>query len=318
MKSNLDDNLEEKNLNQKLKKMKRKSIFKTTIISILISIVVLTIGVFSNIYINIKESEKAQEIENILTKLRIPNGYISEASYDFGVLGGNANYKISKEVGPKSVVLRDYRKQYGLLPIPGSMHYYSGVWAVRDNEEIAPDFWDTGYRKMIFYHPKIKYEMYKNDLEVLDQIPEGKFIEMGISFDKEYDMNDVSIMLADVNVSWVWLDLFTDQYMDEIKYAAQNYDANAAYIPENDILGVSFHRIDVGTSRVLNSRVEDLFDLLDKSPIDEYSKIYEKYHDKEEPKMLGAIVYGTKDELMKLKDNPHIKATSIGVVEDIY
>ncbi|MDD5702783.1 MAG: anti sigma factor C-terminal domain-containing protein, partial [Dehalococcoidales bacterium] len=44
----------------------------------------------------------------------------------------------------------------------------------------------------------------------------------------------------------------------------------------------------------------------------------EGYTDSSKVPILGAIVYGTKDQLKSLVGNPHIKASSFGVIVDKY
>lgn len=319
MKKDFENKFEQENLDKQIKKMKRKSMIKTLSISLIVSIVVIVGALFINTSVNIRESEKSFEREQIYTQLTVPNGYILDATFDFEMLGGKSEYTIAREIGPKSVTLTKYKSQYGKFFKINSMYYGSGFRYDRNFEEADGGFWDTGYRKMIFYHPSIEYKGYKNDLELLEEIPDGKIIEMGISFDKDYSVWDIDKILPDVETSWIGLDMFTDEYMKNEKYEAKEYDMGAVYIDEREILGVSMLR--VNSTYEVQFEVSNLLDLLKESPMEEHHKIYEKYYTEDRtdmPNMIAAIVYGTKDELMKLRDNPYIKASSIGVVEDLY
>ena len=319
MKKDYEDKFEQNNLNKQIKKMKRKSMIKTIAISLVASVLVIAGLLYINTKVNIKESEKALEREKLFTQLTVPNGYIQEASFDFEILGGKSEYTISREIGPKSVTLRKYKTHYGRFFTIDAMHHSGGFRYDKNFEKADGGFWETGYRRMIFYHPNVKYKDYKSDLELLEGIPDGKIIEMGLSFDKGYNVWDINEILPDAKVSWVGFDMFTDEYIENEKYEAENYDVGAVYMDEREVLGVSMHR--VNSTHEIQFEVQKLFDLLKESPIEEHKKIYEKYYTEDKtdmPNIIAATVYGTKDQLIKLRDNPHIKSSSIGVVEDLY
>lgn len=323
MKRDLDDNFNEENLNREIKKVKRKSIYKIFLISIIVSVIIFTSGNFLNRYIFYKYSLADLKRQETIVRLTIPNGVILESYHDFEFLGGKSYFKIGRQIGEKSVILEDRRSRFGILP-GLTLSQGGSLRVITPSEEPVPHFWENGYRQIIYYHPDIEYKRYKDDLSILDEIPDGKLIEMGLSFDEKYKPEDINIILPDVNKSWIWLDLFTDEAMDKYKYEAENYDASTAYIDEYDILGISSLRWDIiFNHKMIKSSVLELLDLLKESPIVNHNEIFTKYCPEnngqyENPMMLGAIVYGTKDELKTLIGNPHIKASSIGVVTDIY
>lgn len=66
-----------------------------------------------------------------------------------------------------------------------------------------------------------------------------------------------------------------------------------------------------------------LLESLKSSKDKRYNEVYNElvtkgYTDSSNVPILGVIVYGTKDELKSLIGNPHIKASSFGVVVDKY
>ena len=319
MSDKFETKFEQDGLNKEIKRMKRKSLIKNSIISLVVTIVVIAIALTLNTRINIKEMEKDFKRQESITALTVPNGYILEASYDFEILGGKGQYKIAREIGGKSVILKDYIKQYGSINVIKSATYGSGIRFDRNSDKAPPEFWESGYRKMMFYHPDIDYKSYKNDFQILDEIPEGKIIEMGISLDKAYTISEINNIFKDTKASWIGLDMFTDKFMEDKKDEAENFDSTASFIIENDIIGISMYNI-TGES-IIATKVSEVIDLLKASPINEHNEIYSKYYNKNDEytaRIIAITVHGTKDELVKLRYNKHIKASSIGVVEDLY
>lgn len=322
MKKDLDDIFNEEKLDREIKRVKRKSRYRIFIISAIVSISIFIGGFYLNRYMLYKKSSADMIRQKNIVRLTIPNGFISKSYYDFEFLGGKSYHRIGRQVGDRTVILEDRRYRFG-ISIGTTMTSSSSPRIIRPSDTPSLSFWETGYRKLIYYHPDIEYKVYRQDLNILDEIPSGKLIEMGLSFDKGYKPENINIVLPDINKSWIWLDLFTDEEMDKYRFEAENYDSSAAYIPEDKILGISSMGLDIFSYQALKFRVLELFQVLGESPIEEHSQISEEYiiedSDKfEMPMMIGAIVYGTKDELQRLVDNPHIKASSIGVVVDMY
>ncbi|TGE38895.1 hypothetical protein E4K67_05315 [Desulfosporosinus fructosivorans] len=172
---------------------------------------------------------------------------------------------------------------------------------------------------MIFFHPEISYKEYKNDLNELEKISGDKLIELGISFDKPYKAADISTILPNVKKSWYWVDAFRSSDLDQHKTDAQEHDAKSTYINENEVLGVRMREFYDNELRDYAS----LLWLLNTSKDKKYNEVYKElvskgYTDSSNVPILGAIVYGTKDELKSLIGNPHIKGASFGVVVDKY
>ncbi|HZK54703.1 MAG TPA: anti sigma factor C-terminal domain-containing protein [Desulfosporosinus sp.] len=174
---------------------------------------------------------------------------------------------------------------------------------------------------MIFFHPEISYKEYKNDLNDLDKVSGDKLIELGISFDKPYKVADIPTILPNVNKSWYWVDAFGKSDLAQYKTDSRINDAKSTFIRENDVLGVSMKTYN--DNDVFNGNYYNLRESLKISKDTKYNEIYNElvtkgYTDSTNVPILGAIVYGTKDELKSLIGNPHIKASSFGVVVDKY
>ncbi|SHI88079.1 Sigma factor regulator N-terminal [Desulfosporosinus lacus DSM 15449] len=314
--SELDEMFDDEKLTMAIKKRIRKSSIKMIFISLVVITVAFIAIYFANLAITHKLSNEIFGFNENNIKLHVPNGYISKSTDSMGFLVGRSDYTVSRDVAAKPVVLENKVSAYGLLtPLvlgrSQGVGSFAGEWSV--------DYWENGYRKMIFFNPEISYKEYKNDLDELDKVSSDKLIELGLSFDKPYIATDMPTILPLVKISWYWVDAFRKEDSDRHKKQATENDGKATYIREDDALGVSvYHDL-----KDFNEGYNNLRELLKSSKDNKYNEIYNElvakgYTDSSNVPILGVIVYGTKDELKLLIDNPHIKASSFGVVVDKY
>lgn len=307
---------------KKLKKSIKKAKLKSTIRIIIIVLIVFIIGSFANIIISLNLSAKKYEADEAYVKLTVPNGYISESNDIIGFLGGNGTYKISKKICGKPVILEDRISLFGLLP---PMNYFRGSGnGYVIGSEWPVNLWENGYKKLRFFHPELQYKKYQNDLDNLDKIPDGKIIEMAISFDKPYKINEFYLIQAELaytKITWAWLNEFTEEKMKEYQYTVENYDAEAAGIYEQDTIGISLYNTYSLDSISYTQYYDELLENLQKSYLTDHKKLYDEIISKgktssSDAEILGVVIQGTKEELTKLVGNPIIKASSFGVIVD--
>lgn len=327
--NSIDDVFDEKKIEKAIKKAKAKLIFKIVIILIL----VLLIGGYINLKLCIKYSNKFYESNEAKIQLSVPNGYISEANDTFGFLGGNGTYKISKYIGGKSIDLEEHYSYFGIFPpinytrITGGGYHISGDFPV--------SIWKNGYKKMRFFNPELNYKKYQNDIDNIDNIPDGKIVEMAISFDKPYKVSDLYLLknkLMPAKITWIWLNEFTEEKQNEFNYEIENYDSEANGIHESDVIGIEVYKdfakdlrkdsyyLDMNNNQY-NEEYTNIINNLSKSYDADHKKLYEEimrsgktsYDDAE---ILGVVVHGTKEEIKSLINNPIIKATVFGIVTD--
>jgi hypothetical protein len=263
-------------------------------------------------------SNKAYRFQEDIISLTVPNGYISKTFDTFGFFSGKSTYTISKQIGNRIVKLEDRQIGFGYFPqfvLSRGMGKggYPGEWQVSQ--------WENGYSKMIFFHPQIKYKEYKNDFSELDNISADKIIEVGISFDRPYKIYEMSNILPGISKSWYWIDIDKKDMFDILKKEAKEYDPKACYINEFETVGFNVH----ATKEFDNTdnKYTKFLELLERSKENKYNRIYKGlmskgYSNASEVPALGVIVYGTRDELKELIGNPHIKATSFGVIISRY
>lgn len=307
---------------KKLKKSVKKAKIKSTLRIVLIALIVFICGSILNIIISLKLSEKKYEMDEAYIKLTAPNGYISESNDIIGFLGGSGSYKIAKKIAGTSVILEDRLSLFGVIaPInysrsSGNGYHTAGDWPV--------NLWENGYKKLRFFHPNLQYKEYQNDLANIDKIPDGKIIEMAISFDKPYKINDLYTIeseLKPANITWVWLNEFTEEKIKEYQYEIENYDAKATGIYAEDTIGISLYNSHDLTTSSYVEYYDEILENLEKSYSTEHNKLYEEIKSKgktssSDAEILGVVLQGTKEDFKNLIENPIIKASSFGVIID--
>lgn len=318
-----DNNFDEDKIENTIKKAKRKSTIKNISIALVITIITIWLAVIFNNYIYITSSNKVIEEVDVSIESSIPNGYVSTANLTQGILGGKMDYNVSKVVGDRVVLLEKISQAYGVnQPLMGISRQSTEVI---ESEWAKVDTWESGYRKMVFFHPDIKYKEYPNDLKNMDSISGDKIIEMALSLDKGYTKDDIANLAFDMRnlkTKWIWLDTFSKNQMEEFKNEVKENDPKSCGIRENQVRGINYRdnkgNIYTGMAQftgIYNAWLESLnsietnktlYDQLIKDEKDSASNI----------NILGFIVEGTKEELKELVDKPYIKASTFGVAID--
>lgn len=304
--------------NRKIEKSIKKARYKSTVKITCIALVVFILGTILNFYISVTISERNYEKIEAITKISVPGGYISE-SYDvFSLLGGSGNYKVAKKVGGRIVILEDRTTTFGLS---GYFMYSrtSGHSGNYKTNEWPTSFYNNGYKKLNFYHPETEYEKLQNDLANIEKVPDGKVIEMAISFDKPYSVLELDVILSNMSPAkpnWIWL----DEGMNGVYYPEEYKEDYSTIVSENNAIGVPIRDIYMDRQSyeyAYNELVENLGKSYDSDHQNLYNKIRSEGKTKvEDAKALGVIVQGTKEELKQLIGNPKIRATSFGIIID--
>ena len=303
----IDDILDDDKLNEAIKKGKIKSKLRIIATCILVFIV----GYFINNQIVFRMSIANRQREEKNITFSIPNGRLGDETCIVGLLGGVTSYSVYKEVGWRPVFLYNSARSFGL-------GYHSiissgGGYGGHSSDGWPLDCWENGYKKLMFFHPNIKYKEYKRDFSELDKISNGKIIEMGLSLDKGYDASELRNIIPNANISWMWLDTYTKEQMDQYKKEAEEYDARSTYISEQSTLGVKTEG-NLVLTQIYKDNYSGLLNTLRKQGNqDLYKHLKER---KNTPAIIGVTVYGTPSELKILSKNPHIKAAAIGVMRD--
>lgn len=178
---------------------------------------------------------------------------------------------------------------------------------------------------MMAFHPDIKYKEYKNDIALLNKVSSDSLLEITLSFDKKYKVNEVSDILANSQISELLIDGYTSEEMTKYKKEASEYDGKATFIPEFYFIGIeSSSRFKFDATGDASDNYKKFLDNLQFNFKNIYNRkkyrsIYSTLKTKDQLDankldIIGVVVYGSPEELQKLKSNPYIKASSVGII----
>ncbi len=311
MKDEIDEIFDSKLLDQSIKKAKRRS--RRRIVEICITLFI--VGSIVNFGISNVLADKFSEARDIKVASSIPNGFVMEARDTIGFLGGRSEYKIAKQISGRYVVIENEDSGFGMI---NNFIYISRVRGMWGTEAGAwpEEYWEYGYKKMLFFHPEVSYKTYKNDLSILDKLSDMQLVEMGLSFDKGYNEWEVGKFLEDFEITWVWIDDYSGEQLDEWRYEAENYDAKQCYIKEGNTFGISIH------GNIINefeNRYEGMISEVEEHNKKRYKALKEVGLDQlENAKIIGVTVQGTPEELKALSEVKEIKGATMGCVVNTY
>ncbi|MGV2942406.1 anti sigma factor C-terminal domain-containing protein [Mesobacillus sp. LC4] len=308
-----EDIFDEKKIKKAVKKGKRKSL----ITIVLVSIIVFIILNIANFAVSAYFSQKAFKQWDAYVRLTTPNGYISETVDSKGILGGMSHYKISKDMKIKSIVVEQKQYQFGLNPSVlvsrgsgGSIGVTGEFWQIPYKE--------NGWREMLFFHPEVEYKKYKNDEVLIKNLEGEKIYEVALSFDQPYKLSELPIQQLP-EMTWFWLNTYSNNHLNTFQQEAKEYDWSATFIRENEALGFSIRDSYTSTTDI-EYEYNEFLKLLKTSNFSEHKKAYNAINgiNIDDVELLGVVVYGTKDEIVEIMNNPIIKASSLGGVIDNY
>lgn len=339
----LFDNLKNTKLKKAIKKAKWHSILRNVLISVLVLVVFFIGGSIANRSLVYKLEAPIQIAVSNFNEISAPNKYIGKTERYHGILGGKNVYTTYKIIEGKVVYTGQSEYSYALFgddfgnrigtespSIIGTSYWADDLNIQKYNE--------LGQREMVFFYPFIDYPEYKNDLNLLNQIESNKILEIALSFDRAYNMDEVSKMLPeDVTLSWYWIDDLNEQEKEASKSSKtveieadgkQNTIMSPPKIrSEKTVYGIKAYDAN-------NEKVEDplqyfIWGLENGNEYDtrykgEFERVYNNLLGqdgkltKEDIKVFGAVITGDVESLKNLQGLPFIKASSIGVVTDKY
>ncbi|MGL5677556.1 MAG: anti sigma factor C-terminal domain-containing protein [Cellulosilyticaceae bacterium] len=174
----------------------------------------------------------------------------------------------------------------------------------------------NGHRIMRFYHPELGYGTYSNDLSKLKEVAPDKVVELGISFNKGYTVQEVDAMMPEgINLQWSWIDTY-----DEVSLQEAYKDREMTPWKEDEVVGI--HYLEPNGKEVekpVDNFMMDLETAIRSSKKD--SELYESMQtriEQEGLRVLGVVVTGSPEVLQQLEGKPFVKATTFGTIVERY
>ncbi|AOV06443.1 anti sigma factor C-terminal domain-containing protein [Sporosarcina ureilytica] len=308
-----EDIFDENKIKKAIKKGKRKTIITIVIVSVIVFFVLNVVNFAAYTYF----SQKAFKQWDAYVRLSTPNGYISETVDTKGILGGESQYKVSKDMKIKSIVIEKKQYQFGLNPSFSISRGAGGNIGIT-GEDWQVTYKENGWRDLMFFHPNITYKKYKNDGHLINQMEGDRIYEVALSFDKPYKQNELPIFELP-ETTWFWINTYSDKQIKTFKTEAEEHDWTSTFISEKEALGFSTTSTIFSTVS-LEYEYNDFLSLLKTSLSQEHRNAYNTVKDikVDNIDILGIVIYGTADEIADIIEKPFIKAASLGGVIDNY
>lgn len=208
------------------KKIMRRARFWSTVKMIGITLVVTPIVLIALWYglrtLSLNSAQKVMDDIHLFNEISAPNVQISNQVYDDHLLGGKITTTTYKVLGEqhRPYIWKPIESDYNLFGTLTFTSFPSSI-QIEGSESLAEThqferFNDyTGDREMFFYHPKIAYNHYKDNISELNQLEKNTLVELAISFDNAYRFDDIKSKLPpEVQVDWWWVDAYTDDTLD--------------------------------------------------------------------------------------------------------
>lgn len=329
-------------LNSIVRKAKRHSLLRIIIISFIAAGVVLTLYTFFGVKIVYKTETPIQTAVDAFYNISAPNRYIGNMPRYHETFGGKNVFSTYKIIEGRVVYTGQQEYSYGVLQKDWGSWIGSGSPAIlgetTDEENLQlRKYNELGQREMVFFYPFNKYRTYRNDLSLLEEIGSEKLMEMALSFDKTYSIDEVNrILPKNVTLAWYWIDDLSEAEKDNYKktnftdekgktskldikwvrsersaYGVKAYDANGAAFKQIKPEQMFIWSLESGKKH--DTRYQSEFERLYKNLVGSDGKLAG-----EDIKVQGVVVTGAAEKLKSLRSLPFITASSLGVVVDKY
>ncbi|MGN7410907.1 anti sigma factor C-terminal domain-containing protein [Sporosarcina sp. SAFN-010] len=308
-----EDIFDEKKIKKAIKKGKRKTILTIVFVSVIVFVSLNIVNFATYAYF----SQKAFKQWDAYVRLSTPNGYISETVDTRGLLGGESQYKVSKDMKIKSLVFEQNQYKFGVIPSTSISRGAGGSIGIT-GEDWQITYKENGWRNLMFFHPNVTYQRYKHDEDLINQMGGDRIYEVALSFDKPYKQSELPLYELPA-MTWFWVNTYSGSQLETFQQESKENDWSSTFIRENEALGFSTNS-PVSSTIKLDHEYKSFLNLLKTSVSQEHRKAYDtmKNINSGDLEILGIVIYGTKDELAAIIKNPIIKASSLGGVIDNY
>lgn len=313
-----NDVFEDFDMTEQVKSAKRKTILRNIIVSSIVFIILIGTLSFTNYKIlNSKGHQLYRSIQQF-EEITGPNIQMKGVQYDYNFLSGKMKLKNYKIVGERAIPweesVREYKLWGGLSRMVGS---YGPIQLIKEEQDRFFNY-ENGEMEMLFFHPYMSYANQVNDFSILDKVSDNQLIEMALSFDQGYSLEETEGMFSDnIQPSWYWvntLDKGEETKDSRPSHASRVYGFDAYKDPFSEFAGekndedefISILEHGIETNKVPYYKLE-------------MERVYKNVKaNRKDGMIIGVVVSGTKEELHRLKDKDFIKSATLGATIDQY
>ncbi|MFD1739743.1 anti sigma factor C-terminal domain-containing protein [Bacillus salitolerans] len=321
----IDFAFQDKDVKSMIKKAKRTTIIRNTIISVVVTPILLFAGIVLNSTLVNHQHYKAFGDLEYHERISGPNVFLGSSSFDYGFLGGTFSSEKFKVIEDRVIPWGNETVEFNIFGKANPTASDRG--SAQINEKIGPPqvdrffHYESGERVMLFYHPYLNYDHYLVDFDLLNQVSEDKYIEMALSLDQGYTIDEINTMIPDsVDVTWYRVNSYSQSQLDLFKDGENRPDLAQTVYGFDAYFDSTFKE----SKRTEEDFVEDVKRLKD-SKYNNFFTFYVKdvlydaiQENKEDGLIIGIVVTGTKDELQVLNGLPFIKGAVLGATVDKY
>lgn len=337
------DNQTDNKLKKAIKKAKWHSILRNAVISFLVLGVVAVGGSIANNGLVYRMEAPVQIAQDSFNQISAPNKYIGKVSRYHEILGGRNEYTTYKIIEGKVVFTGVGEYSFGFLRNEWGNKIGTESPSILGTSYDAGDlkeqkYNELGQREMVFFYPFINYPEYKNDLQFLESIAPDKIMEIALSFDRSYTLDEVKNLLPqNITLAWYWVDDLSEQEKKASKpHKEQQRDPDGKTYEMEYPARIRSERTVYGI-KAYNPNGEPLEDPVqsfnwalqhgrkyDTRLRGEFERVYQNIAGqdgkltKDDIKVWGVVITGEGKDLNNLRGFPFIKAYSLGVVTDKY
>ncbi|MGD6779803.1 anti sigma factor C-terminal domain-containing protein [Sutcliffiella horikoshii] len=298
-------------------KARRKSVIRNIIISTFSLIVVGALFLFINGQVVSKAHLKAADTNRLLYEISHPNVQIGGGEVDYDIFSGSYTYNqfkiIENRIIPWGLELRSFNG-IGHNNKSSAIAVYDEIRVGENEDELRRYNTTNGQRVMDFYHPWLDYLAVHYDLDLIQDAPSDAVMEVAISFDQPYTTNEIQeIFKLNNKITWFWV----NEYKQNDKKHLEGLHSSGT--SASKVYGFNVETLRGEGDIVIQDEKDFLVILEELKSTGNYDFMIDPLLESTKQNMnegliVGAVITGTKDELLKLKEEKHIRAISLGAV----
>jgi hypothetical protein len=307
-----------------VKKAKTRSIFKMIVISLIICLIVFPSMYFIGNSVMKLKIDKQSNMD--LAWIRIIGANIEEdgTRFSYSPISATVTTKLVKKVDGVPIPWGEQEKVYSIFGGSKSVSSLESGGSGSILDERIPIYYH-GERVVEFYHPQVNYKEIFDDRILLDQFDKNSVVEMALSFDKSYSIEEVDNIFKE-SIAWYWVDTFKDKDIDEQNENNKNKTNSRGHT-------ISGHHA-IGFKNYKHPNAKPAMDFISTLQLlesnggkykNKASKIIDNITDKKrldlEPaniKVSGIVITGKPSTLKKITDRAIIRAATLGATTNKY
>lgn len=296
-----------------VKKAKRKQIARNFLIGIISSVIILCAVYAGSSYI-LKKRLEDDYLDIMFSQVKGANIGWTRAVNSYSFLNARTHITIEKTLGDRNIIWNSLEREVTLTSKKDiSMDTSKNTqYSETLKRQVSYNKYN-GEREIQFYYPQGRN--LPQELNLLEKFDENTLVEMALSFNHSYSLEDLEGILGSDNVNWLWVNTNPNQGYNSKTDSNKFLSGDAA---------IGFSIDSSGFNEAGQLFLDNLIYLSKEGDYKKATKkillsLNENYHpNTSDIQVLGAVVTGTPQQLARFKDLDIIRASTLGATIDIY